>query len=435
VRLKRSLICLAVALASIPIGCVTPRGGATRSGELSSQDRIEVFDKVWKTVNDKYYDPSFNGVDWSAVRERYRPRLDTARSDEDFYTLLDHMLGELRDAHTLFRSPRQREAREKRQATSAGIAIREIEGVPVIVTVEPGSEAARSGVEPGMIVRTIDGRSFADQLAAARDEVGVSSSERITRLKIYARIIAGPPGTPLTLGLTRSDGTPLDVTLTRRTTPSASPLTAHLLPSGTAYLRFDSFHSPVSKEIRRALERLGSAPALIIDLRNNGGGDVQEMLRIAGYFFNVKVFFGRGITRSGKLSLLGGLVRVPLEAYAGKPGGQIYRAPVVILVSERTGSAGESFAAGMQENDRATVIGRQSCGCVNGVIHRFRQKGGGELQFSELGYASPKGRKLEGAGVTPDQVVALTLADLRSGRDAGVEAAESFLRHPSKPAG
>jgi C-terminal processing protease CtpA/Prc len=59
-------------------------------------------------------------------------------------------------------------------------------------------------------------------------------------------------------------------------------------------------------------------------------------------------------------------------------------------------------------------------------------KGGGALQVSELGYRSAKGVKLEGMGVTPDIAVSLTLADLRSRRDAWLEAAEKFLKSPGK---
>jgi carboxyl-terminal processing protease len=86
----------------------------------------------------------------------------------------------------------------------------------------------------------------------------------------------------------------------------------------------------------------------------------------------------------------------------------------------------------MQENSRATVIGTQSCGCVNFVNNQIGVKGGGEFEISELGYLSPKGRKLEGIGVMPDKIVTLTLAELRSGRDAWIEEAETFLKNAFK---
>lgn len=396
---------------------------------LSEKIRVEVFEKVWKAVNDKYYDPSFNGVDWNAVHERYRPLIGGVKTDEEFYALLNRMLSELKDAHTFFRAPRAVEANKRQQATSTGVVLREVEGLPVVFSVEQVSDAARAGVEPGMIVRTIDGKPISERLALVQKEVGASSSERLTRLRVYARLLAGGPDTSLKLGLERADNSVFEAALTRRIVSSASKLISYLLPSGYAYIKFDAFREGTAKEMKATLEKFKDAPALIIDLRNNGGGEVPEMRKIAGYFFNEKVFIGRGVNRTGKpLSYLGGLVKIPLEAYVGEPGGQIYSKPVVILTSERTGSAAESFTEGLKENNRATVIGSQSCGCVNIVNDTISVKGGGELYISELGYASPQGRKLEGVGVTPDKVVMLKLSDLRQRRDAWIEEAESFLK-------
>lgn len=440
-NLKLLVIVLSAVLLIISAAFIKPERVAADSysdanvstESLSEKDRIKVFEKVWQTVNDRYYDSTFNGVDWNASRELYRSRIGGLKSDEEFYALLSQMLGELRDAHTLFRTPRQREASKKRQATGAGISIRVVEEVPVIFSVDKDSDAARAGIETGMIVRTIDGQPFAERFAQAQGEISASSSERLTRLRVYARMVAGEPDTPLKLGLTRADRTAFEVTLMRRTVSNVTPLTSYLLSSGFAYLKFNAFREGTAKEVKAALGKFKDAPGLIIDLRGNGGGDVQEMLQIADYFFNSKVFFGRGVTRSGKpLSFLGGLVRVPLEVYAGGSGKQIYSKPIAILTGERTGSAAESFTAGMQENNRAWIIGSQSCGCVNVVNNQISVKGGGELQISELGYLSSKGRNLEGAGITPDKVVVATLIDLRSRRDAWIEEAENFLKNTAK---
>ncbi len=371
IRLRRNIKALVVMLTTvlmiISAAFIRPLGVAadlssnsnTSTESLSEKDRTKVFEKVWQAVNDKYFDSSFNGADWNAARERYRSRIDGLKSDEEFYALLNQMLGELRDAHTLFRTPRQREASKKRQATSSGISIREIEGMTV--SVDKDSDASRVGVETGMVVRTIDGQPFAERLAQAQREVSESTSDRLTRLRVYARSLAGEPNTQLRLELTRANGTPFEVELTRRVVSNVSPFTSSLLPSGFAYIKFNAFDSSAGKEFKSALIKLKEAPGLIIDLRGNGGGDVQEMLRIADYFFNTKVFFGRGVTRSGKpLSFLGGLVRVPLEAYVGGPGKQIYSKPVVIITSERTGSAAESFFHGGDAGERSGVGVRQA---------------------------------------------------------------------------
>ncbi|MBA3242145.1 MAG: hypothetical protein H0T60_13030 [Acidobacteria bacterium] len=72
---------------------------AEADSSLSRQERIEIFEDVWKTINEQYYDPSFHGVDWRQVHERYRPRIEAAKDDVEFYSLFEVMLAELRDAH------------------------------------------------------------------------------------------------------------------------------------------------------------------------------------------------------------------------------------------------------------------------------------------------------------------------------------------------
>jgi carboxyl-terminal processing protease len=405
----------------------------TSNGALSEKARAEVFEKVWSTVNEKYFDAQFNGVDWAAVHERYRPLVNGVATDDEFYALLSRMLGELRDPHTRFLTPKAVQANKRHQTTSTSVRLREVEGQLVIFAVEPGSEAARAGIEPGMIVRTVDAKPAAEALAQARAEVGDTSTTALTRLRVFARLLAGAPDTSVKLGLERADGSAFDAAITRRVVSSLTPLVASLLPSGYAYLKFDSFRDGSAKEVKAALVKFKDAPGLIVDLRTNGGGDVLEMRKIAGYFFAQKVFFGRGVNRTGKpLSYLGGLVKVPLEVYVGEGGGQLYPNPVVVLMSERTGSAAESFTEGLSENHRATVIGTASCGCVNIVLDHVGVKGGGELSVSGLGYLSPQGRKLEGVGVTPDLTVEVTLADLRARRDPSIEAADAYLKDQRK---
>jgi C-terminal processing protease CtpA/Prc len=152
---------------------------------LSKKDRLDAFEDIWETINEKYYDPSFNGVNWRAVRESYRPLIERASSDEDFYVLLKRMVGELHDAHTRFSTPEERRERERFEAVSAGVAIFEVEGKPVIVGVEPDSDASRAGVEEGMLALEIDGKPIADRLADARARVAGSSTDRAIQLRVY----------------------------------------------------------------------------------------------------------------------------------------------------------------------------------------------------------------------------------------------------------
>jgi C-terminal processing protease CtpA/Prc len=82
----------------------------------------------------------------------------------------------------------------------------------------------------------------------------------------------------------------------------------------------------------------------------------------------------------------------------------------------------------MQENGRAMVVGRRSCGCVLGISEFKKVKGGGELAVSEYGYLSPRENSFEGTGVVPDKTVELKISDLQARRDVVLEAAELLLK-------
>ena len=411
--------------------CVGSCGARNQSHEadssLSSRDRTKVFEQVWQLINEKYYDPSFNGTDWKAIRERYRAKLSGIASDEGLYSLLKEMTGELHDAHTRFRSPEERRRADNLQATSPGIGIGEVDGQPVVITVEPGSEAAQAGVEPGMIVTSVDGAPFSERLNRALEETGNSSSDRATALLSYDSIFAGEPESKIRLGLRRNDGSTFEVILSRHVVALAPQVVMRTLPSGYVYLKFGLFNGTVAKQFRDALAKVRNAPGVILDLRGNPGGDFESMLQIAGDFFPERVSFGTVISRSGKKpSLMLRILGVPSQLEVGSSVERAYSGPLVILVNNGSGSSAELFAAGMKENRRAAIVGRQTCGCVLGSIgHRVR--GGGQVDISEFAIVTGKGHKLEGLGVVPDVAVPLTLDDLSNHRDAALEEAVAIL--------
>src|SRR5229473_3400466 len=341
----------------------TPLGTVAKQ-RLSPKDRKEVFEKVWKEIRDHYYDSNFNAVDWNEVHQRYLPLVAAVKSDQEFYVLMSQMTSELHDAHTRFSSPEQWRNFQRQQGITVGFSVDDLDGKTVVTNVIRHSNAACAGIEPGMVVLTVDGAPVAERIAEIEKKRLPSSSERATRWFIYNRVFAGPLDTPVKIGLQRP----------------------------------------------------------------NGGGDLAVVLPIAGYFFGKKTLFAKDSTRTGKpLSSYVGLFKLPLQLYVGHPSEQIYSGPVVILVDAHSASASEVFAAGMQDTLRAKVIGSQSCGCVLGIAKPRVMKGGGVLEMSEVLWFSPKGRKLEGTGIIPDQLVVPTMFDLQRGRDAVLAEADKTL--------
>ncbi|HZH90639.1 MAG TPA: S41 family peptidase [Pyrinomonadaceae bacterium] len=391
---------------------------AAPTNNLSPSDRAEIFELVWGIVNETYYDSSFRGVDWKAVRERYRPRMEAAPNDQEFYALFELMLAELRDAHTGFSPPPPPGTPPDGQPGSLGLSLAEIDGQTVVSEVEAGSGAARAGVRPGMILRTVNGRPVDELYALIRANFAGTSSERAFGvLQRRAILHGGFLSKPRTLGLVDFDNSAFEVTLeqTATTATRAAHLEARRLASGCGYIKFDSWAPPADRRFNEELAKLSGTTGLIIDLRGNGGGQTDVLHNIASNFFAAPTYTGGFRRRDGTL-----------DRYMTHVPEQVYRQPVVILIDERSASASETFTTFMQESRRAHIIGRQSNGSTLNTRIR-RVKGGGELRVSIRAYISPGGRNPEGTGVVPDEAVPLTISDLRQGRDAALEAAEAYL--------
>ncbi len=416
-------------LGVLMLGLVFSMAMSGTSRSLTPKGREQVFEKVWKDVDEHYYDPEFGGVNWKEIHQRYLPLVQAAKDDKDFYSILDRMTAELHDAHTRFSSPEQWKNHEKHVGVSVGFRPGYVEDKVAVLDVFPESNAAHAGIEAGMIVTALDGQPTADRLAEAAKTVLPSSSERVTKLRILSNVFAAPLETPFAASLERADGSVFEVKFARQILSDAPRVAATKLSSGFGYIRFDEFQPSLVKDFRTALENLRTTPGLILDLRRNSGGVGATLEAMEGFFFDRRTLFERRMSRKEvTASERDGRHTEEMQYFVGKKGAQIYAGPVVILVSEYSASATEVFAAGMQDSGRATLVGSQSCGCVLGITHERVMKGGGVLEISEILWFSPKGRKLEGEGVIPDKAVHPTIASLEEKRDVVLEEGERVLK-------
>ena len=210
------------------------------SDSLSRQDRIEIFEDVWKTINEQYYDPSFNGINWQEVHKLYLPKVEAAKTDVEFYRLFEEMLAVLRDAHTVFNHPQSNDGNNINPPGSVGISLGEVEGKTLIMTVEPDSDAARAGVKPGMILRSVNGKSIEELYNEIRSHFAGSSTEQAMKDVMHGALLHGGfLGASRNFGIEDFNGKIFDVPITHfGARPSETPtLTARRLPSGFGYIR------------------------------------------------------------------------------------------------------------------------------------------------------------------------------------------------------
>ncbi len=391
--------------------------------------KLAAVDTVWTTINEQYYDPRLNGVDWRAVRERYQPQLLAAANDDEFWERLDKMTGELRDAHTRVHSPKDAQGMREGEARSLGIGFVELDKALVLTSVHGDSDAYFAGARPGMVIKTIDGHPALPYYHQLTEEARNTSTQWARTRGAQRKISVGDVGTKVDMTFVRSDGSEISATLARRKFGTPLDFSQRILPSGFGYIRFSNFVDGLADRLESAVAGMKDTPAIIIDLRNNGGGSADLAIKLMEHFFEKDQKGAKLLTRSGKGLSLFFIEMMSTEPVLHGSGARAYTKPVVVLTNAGSASASEVVAGTLQDGGRITVIGQRTCGCLLGFLGYLELPGGGLLAYSQLGYATSKGRRIEGEGVTPDIEVTLTKEDYVISRDRTLEAAETFLRN------
>lgn len=424
------LIFLFLPFSPLPFYTSSPARSAPRSdapvSTATREGRLAVFDDAWETIRDRYYDPSFNGLDWGAERTRFRPLAAEAKSSVEFYSILRRMVGTLRDAHTRVYAPEEKFDWQHPRIITTGISLREVTGLPAVAAVERSSDAERAGMRVGDIITSVDGIPALDVFAERLKDATGASTAQSARVRAMAMLLGGPADSTVKVGWRGPDNRERIATLRREWQDRTARLFVEKLRGDFFVVRFDAFTQSVALSFLRALQsRLQSARGLILDLRYNGGGDSEAMTDVASAFLPPHIRLGRFTDRTGRIMVepqTRNAMVLAAESIARFTGA------LIILTGERTASAAEIFAASIKEARRATIIGTSTCGCVLAIRRRHVLPDGGELDVSEMDYRTSLGVRLEGAGVAPDETVMIDLADLRGGRDRAMERALERLK-------
>lgn len=387
------LVLAAVALGLA--GCATIpteyREPAPFAAETRSALNLRVHDRVWALVRDKYFDEKFRGVDWFGLREKYRTEAAAAPDDTALYRVLGALCAELKQSHLAALPPRTVHEKDTERRAAVGLRWLNLDGKRVVTDVIPGGSAAEAGVQPGWLIQTRNGRDIDEReifVSRLGQPVGFSFldlDERVVTLNLEPRLL------------------------------DFERQVARELPGGYRYLRFDRFSLASLRWLSAELKAHRAAPGVVIDLRQNPGGNIAaNQMAVEEFFGQSKpVAMGRFVRRGGKESETNGFALFSAH-YMGR---------VVILIGPGSASASEIFAHVMQQEKRATVVGRRSAGAV--IVSLFYDlPGGGQLQVPIQDYVGRDGLRLEGRGVTPDIVVPVPkIADWRAARDVDLEAA------------
>lgn len=278
------------------------------------------------------------------------------------------------DPHSVYISAKDVEAaNQDLQGSFSGVGIQFVirQDTIHVQNVIQNGPAERAGILAGDKIVMVDDHTFVGK--------AVTNQEAMRRLK-------GPKNTKVKIGVLRyGHSKPQSFVVTRGDIPIKSVSATYMIDDKTGYIRIKSFGETTYAELLVALAKLGESgfQNLIIDLRDNTGGYLQSAVQMANEFLPKNKLI---VYTEGRKS--------PRKDFHSDGRGSYKQTPLVVLINEGSASASEIFAGAMQDNDRATVIGRRSFG--KGLVQKqIEFSDGSMVRLTIARYYTPSGRCIQ----------------------------------------
>lgn len=359
----------------------------------------ELYQDAWQTVYQDFYDPTYNGQDWIRWRDHYKGIL---QDKEDAYVAISTMLSSLNDDYTRFLPPRDMsEQNISIDSKLYGVGIQIFMKDKKIVVAAPleGTPASKAGIKPKDEITHINGKTTA----------GMSTEDA-------ADLIRGEEGTFVNLTVQRGAKS-LSFSLPRAEIKIKSVFTKALDPKDKeiGYIRLNSFISETAyNEMKEAVTKMADKKALIIDIRGNYGGLLNNAVDIADMFLDkgeIVSIVDRNKDR---------------RVYDSKPG-QVNRKPMVVLIDGGSASASEILSGALKDHHRAKLIGTKTFG--KGLVQKITPMSDGSgINITISKYFTPNGTDINKKGIHPDIEVEYKEADFLADRDPQLQAAIRYLK-------
>ncbi len=342
-------------------------------------------------------DAGFNGQDWYRWKDRYKGQLNTL---DDAYVAIDTMLSSLNDDYTRFLKPG--EMGEQSLSIDArlfgvGIQIANKDNQVVVVAPIEDTPAALAGLQPQDIITHIN--------QAPTQGMDIEKA---------AELIRGPEGSSVTLQILRKQKS-FSVSLNRAEIKLRSVFTRPVKPNNIGYIRLSSFISETTlQEMDAAVRKFSDKDALIIDLRGNYGGLLNNAVDIADLFLDKGVIVSMENRQHENMAM------------KATPG-VIFKKPLVVLIDGGSASASEILSGALKDHQRATLVGAQTFG--KGLVQKINPLPEGTgINITISKYFTPNGTDIDHIGIRPDKSVPFTEADFRANQDPQLDAAIALLQ-------
>ena len=277
------------------------------------------------------------------------------------------------DPHSNFMDARQYSRLRERQEGryyGLGIQISVIDGGITVNSLFEGSPAYRRGIRRGDVIARIEGENA----------IGMSSDEAV-------RLLRGPRGSAVNISVRREGYEELiDLRVERDEISIATVEAAFLVDGSTGYVRLRDFSETSNDELSRALASLRDAGAarLLLDLRGNPGGPLDQAIKVSNQF----------LARGDMIVYTRGRVANSDQDYHARDAGDYTNQPLIVLVNRNSASASEIVAGAIQDHDRGLVVGETTFGKAL-VQSIYRVSHGAGLALTTARYFTPSGRMIQ----------------------------------------
>ncbi len=285
-----------------------------------------------------------------------------------------------------------------------GLEIQSEDGAVKVISPIDGTPASKAGIKPGDFILAVDGQNI----------LGMSVSDAVKQMR-------GKPGEAVTLTIGREKSDPFDVKLVREIIQPKS-VTARM-EGDFGYVRLAGFNEKATDETAAAIKDLQAKDpkmkGLILDLRNNPGGLLDQAVGVAGLFLN-----------GGEVVSQRGRDPQDIERYDAKGHDVLNGLPLVVLINSGTASASEIVSGALQDRHRASIIGVTSFG-KGSVQTVIPLRGGldGAVKLTTARYYTPSGRSIQKTGIEPDLEVAETREEAQQIANEAFEFTEASFRN------
>ncbi len=388
-----ALITLALLLVGITL---------SRSNTAMAESETVLYDMVWKIVNSRFLDQTNNGQDWNRWRHKYDDKIKTP---EDAYVAIDTMVASLNDRYTRFVPPKEFEEEKsmiKGSLFGIGVQIGLRDGKVLIISPIEDTPGEKAGLLAEDEILSIDGVSTKDMsIDKAADK------------------IRGEKGTTVEL-LIKRKGSPDKVYKVVRDEIKIKSISQKVpdnfkLDDSIGYIRLSSFMGRnVPTDFQNLLVQYKDKEGVIIDLRGNTGGLLNNAIQISDYFLDNEIIVST-VDRDGYKETS----RSSRKYFSTQP--------LVILINKGSASASEIMSGALKDNQRAILVGENTFG--KGVVQEVKSltpfKAG--LNITIQKYLTPNGTDINKKGISPDIEVKLTAEDIKAKDDKQLSKAQDVL--------